>query len=199
MDGEETSDFRRRTKIVATLGPATDNAEALESLILAGADVLRFNFSHGAAHEQKERVERVRTIAAKVGRHVGIMGDLQGPKIRIESFKSGSVVLETGQEFLFDTALGFADGDETQVGVAYPDLVKDPKQLASAIARQQYVTTRILIRRGADPDAVTAAGTPLHLAIVVQHTGIATLLLEAGANPNLGKVAPLKAARDKKL
>lgn len=125
MDGEETSDSRRRTKIVATLGPATDNAEALESLILAGADVLRLNFSHGAAHEQKERVERVRTIAAKVGRHVGIMGDLQGPKIRIESFKSGSVVLETGQEFLLDTALGFDDGDETRVGVAYPDLVKD--------------------------------------------------------------------------
>lgn len=125
MDQEETLDSRRRTKIVATLGPATDDPGVLESVIRAGADVLRFNFSHGAAEEQKERVEQVRSIASKLGRYVGIMGDLQGPKIRIESFKKGSVVLTKGQGFLLDTALGSNDGDETSVGVAYADLIHD--------------------------------------------------------------------------
>ena len=121
----ETLGPRRRTKIVATLGPATDEPDVLESLIRAGADVLRFNFSHGAAEDQRERVEQVRSIASKLGRYVGIMGDLQGPKIRIESFKEGSAVLEPGQVFLLDTSLGSDDGDETCVGVAYPDLIED--------------------------------------------------------------------------
>ena len=125
MDHEETLDTRRRTKIVATLGPATDDDAVLEDLIRAGADVLRINFSHGAAEEQKSRVEQVRAIASKVGRYVGIMGDLQGPKIRIESFRDGPVLLEPGQDFLLDTALDSAGGDHTQVGVAYPDLVND--------------------------------------------------------------------------
>ena len=89
----ETLGPRRRTKIVATLGPATDEPDVLESLIRAGADVLRFNFSHGAAEDQRARVEQVRSIASKLGRYVGIMGDLQGPKIRIESFKEGSACL----------------------------------------------------------------------------------------------------------
>lgn len=121
----ETLGTRRRTKIVATLGPATDAPDVLESLIRAGADVLRFNFSHGAAEDQADRVQQVRAIASKLGRYVGIMGDLQGPKIRIESFKEGSATLTTGQAFLLDTALGSDDGDQTRVGVAYPDLIND--------------------------------------------------------------------------
>jgi len=122
---EETLDSFRRTKIVATLGPATDDPKILQELISAGADVLRFNFSHGAAEEQRERVEQVREIALKLGRYVGIMGDLQGPKIRIESFKEGAVTLAAGQDFTLDTALASKDGDGTCVGVAYPDLVND--------------------------------------------------------------------------
>jgi pyruvate kinase len=110
---------------VATLGPATHDPGVLEDLIRAGADVLRFNFSHGAAENQGERVETVRSIASSVGREVAIMGDLQGPKIRIESFRGGSVVLEKGEEFVLDTALDPAAGDENAVGVAYPDIVRD--------------------------------------------------------------------------
>ena len=117
--------FRRRTKIVATLGPASDDPKVIEELINAGADVLRFNFSHVAPKKQKSSVEQIRALSSKLGRHIGIMGDLQGPKIRIESFKQGSVNLKQGQVFMLDTNLGSSDGDETSVGVAYSNLIND--------------------------------------------------------------------------
>ncbi len=101
---EKTGSQRRRTKIVATLGPATDDPAVLEALIRAGADVVRINFSHGNADAQVLRVETVRTVAAKVGRDVAIMGDLRGPKIRIESFISSPVKLKQVQDFTLDTA-----------------------------------------------------------------------------------------------
>jgi pyruvate kinase len=116
---------RRRTKIVATLGPATDDPETLEALIRAGVDVVRINFSHGAGDDQAERVARVRSTAAKVGRYVGIIGDLQGPKIRVESFATGSANLVKGQPFTLDTAMDPKAGTEQAVGVAYRNLVND--------------------------------------------------------------------------
>ena len=125
MVSEDTRSLSRRTKIVATLGPATDDVAVLEELIRAGADVLRINFSHGDADEQVMRVETVRAVAAKVGRNVAIMGDLQGPKIRIESFISSPITLNEGQEFILDTALDPNQGTQECVGVAYPDLVND--------------------------------------------------------------------------
>ncbi len=100
--------MRRRTKIVATLGPATDDAAVMEQLILAGTDVFRVNFSHGTAADQAARVARVRQVAEKVGRHIGIMGDLQGPKIRVESFKAGPIMLVEGREFTLDVGDGSA-------------------------------------------------------------------------------------------
>jgi len=116
---------RRRTKIVATLGPATDDPAVLERLILAGADVLRINFSHGTRAQQLERVESAREVAARAHCCVALMGDLQGPKIRIESFAAGSVMLEPGQKFTLDTGMDPKAGDESAVGVAYPDLLQD--------------------------------------------------------------------------
>jgi pyruvate kinase len=116
---------RRRTKIVATLGPATDNPAVLEQLIRAGADVFRINFSHGTSKDQAARVATVRQISEKVGRHIGIMGDLQGPKIRIESFKNGPIVLVEDAPFLLDTAMDPNAGDQNAVGVAYRNLVQD--------------------------------------------------------------------------
>ena len=76
----------RRTKIVATLGPASNSPEVLEQLILAGLDVARLNFSHGTPDEHKARARLIRDIAARHGRHVALLGDLQGPKIRIAKF-----------------------------------------------------------------------------------------------------------------
>jgi len=116
---------RRRTKIVATLGPSTDSPQILEELIRAGVDVVRINFSHAGASEQAERVKLVRSVASKVGRYVGIIGDLQGPKIRIESFRAGHAMLKVGQQFTLDTAMDPSTGDDQAVGVAYRRLVSD--------------------------------------------------------------------------
>ena len=84
----------RRTKILATLGPATDKPGVLEALFEAGIDVVRLNFSHGSAQDHIDRANRVRELSKKTGRRVGILADLQGPKIRIERFKENKVWLE---------------------------------------------------------------------------------------------------------
>ena len=89
----------RRTKIVATLGPASSSPEVLEQLILAGLDVARLNFSHGTPDDHKARAALVRELAAKHGRHVALLGDLQGPKIRIAKFENKRIELKDGDLF----------------------------------------------------------------------------------------------------
>ena len=115
----------RRTKIIATLGPASSSRESVKNLILEGANVFRLNFSHGSWEEQGQRAELVRSVADECNRHVALMADLQGPKIRIQSFKEGSVELEAGQSFTLDTELEAKSGDSTKVGVLYKDLPSD--------------------------------------------------------------------------
>ncbi|MRI32353.1 pyruvate kinase [Endozoicomonas sp. OPT23] len=117
----------RRTKIVATLGPATESEEQLTKLIEAGVNVVRLNFSHGDADDHRLRAERIRSIAASVGRSVAILGDLQGPKIRIGRFQNGKVHLPDGAEFILDAELPIDAGDENQVGLAYKNLPNDCK------------------------------------------------------------------------
>src|SRR6185295_20233403 len=92
----------RRTKIVATLGPASSDAKTLERMIEAGLDVVRMNFSHGTAAEHRKRVETVRALARRAGRAVGGLVDLQGPKIRIGKFSEGSITLHAGESFVLD-------------------------------------------------------------------------------------------------
>ena len=115
----------RRTKILATLGPATDAPGVLEGMFDAGLDVVRLNFSHGDGETQVQRANAVRDISAQTGRHVGILVDLQGPKIRIERFKDNKVILEEGQSFSLDINLDGNAGDETQVGISYKPLAQD--------------------------------------------------------------------------
>ncbi|HEX9207466.1 MAG TPA: pyruvate kinase [Steroidobacteraceae bacterium] len=117
--------LRRRTKIVATLGPATDAPGVLEDVIRGGADVLRVNFSHGEPRDHRRRVQRAREAAGNVGKHVALLGDLQGPKIRIERFAGGSTVLTEGASFVLDPGLGADDGTDRGVGMTYADLAKD--------------------------------------------------------------------------
>ena len=117
----------RRTKILATLGPATDKPGVLEELFKAGIDVVRLNFSHGSAQDHIDRANRVRAISKQTGRRVGILADLQGPKIRIERFKENKVWLEDGQDFALDINLGKLDGDNTQVGISYKPLAREVK------------------------------------------------------------------------
>lgn len=115
----------RRTKIVTTLGPATDRDNNLEKVITAGANVVRLNFSHGSVEDHQIRANKVRQIAAKLGRHVAILGDLQGPKIRLSTFKEGKIFLNTGDKFLLDAELAKGEGDREKVGIDYKDLPDD--------------------------------------------------------------------------
>lgn len=118
----------RRTKIIATLGPASESPEVLEKVLRAGADVVRLNFSHGTADEHRARAELVRSISKKLNRHVAILADLQGPKIRVARFKDNRKInLIKGQKFDLDTAFPPNDGDETQVGCSYEPLPRDVK------------------------------------------------------------------------
>ncbi len=115
----------RRTKIVATVGPATDDIETMDELIRSGMDVARVNFSHGDFETHQQRVNVIRERAKRQDRHVAIMVDLQGPKIRIEGFKHGFVELDKDQPFILDISLGEKDGDKNRVGVTYKDLMND--------------------------------------------------------------------------
>jgi pyruvate kinase len=115
----------RRTKIIATLGPATDDEPAIERLIRAGIDLVRINFSHGTLADHQRRVRAVRKCAAALGREVGILGDLQGPKIRIARFQNGCIHLMPGQKFVLDATLAAAEGSQAAVGVDYKQLPAD--------------------------------------------------------------------------
>jgi len=113
----------RSTKIVATLGPASTDALVLERMLAAGVDVVRFNFSHGSASDHLQRAERVREAAARIGRDVAIMADLQGPKVRVGKFEQGRVTLHAGAAFVLDASA--ERGNQDRVGLDYKDLPKD--------------------------------------------------------------------------
>jgi pyruvate kinase len=117
----------RRTKIVATLGPATDDPQVLKEIIGAGMDVARINFSHGEEEDHRARIEALRKASAECGREVGLMGDLQGPKIRVRRFKNSKATLVDGAKFFLDSTLGLNDGNDEGVGVAYSELHEDVK------------------------------------------------------------------------
>ena len=117
----------RRTKIIATLGPATDDEAVIIALLKAGVDAVRLNFSHGEAEEHMRRTKIVRELSKGMRYYVGVIGDLQGPKIRIERFANGAVSLKQGEVFTLDPGLGREDGDDKRVGLTYPDLYKDVK------------------------------------------------------------------------
>ena len=113
----------RSTKIVATLGPSSSDPVVLERMIRAGVDVVRLNFSHGTAEDHLARATLVKQLSAKVGRTVGIMCDLQGPKIRVGKFADGKVTLEKGARFVLDA--GCTMGDNARVGLDYKELPRD--------------------------------------------------------------------------
>ena len=115
----------RRTKIVATIGPASGSPEVIEQLIMAGMDVARLNFSHGNADEHRARALLIRKQAARLNRHVALMGDLQGPKIRIARFVDKEIVLQSGDVFRLSITHPRDAGNQAVVGIDYPDLVTD--------------------------------------------------------------------------
>ncbi len=115
----------RRTKIVATVGPATDSLEVLTEMMRAGVDVVRLNASHGTVADRRRRLALVREAAQRADKCIGVLLDLGGPKIRIEGFRDGPVQLVEGAAFTLDTALDPKAGTAARVGVAYKDLPRD--------------------------------------------------------------------------
>src|SRR5690554_4317405 len=111
-------DATRRTRIVATLGPATDSKEMIGRLLLAGVNVFRLNFSHGDQELHRQTVSNIRAAADEFGISVGILQDLQGPKIRVGRFEDGKVTLVEGERFDL-TADDDSPGDQKRVGVTY--------------------------------------------------------------------------------
>ncbi len=112
----------RRTKIVATIGPASESDDMIAKLITAGVDVFRLNFSHGTADHHVAVAARIRKQASIAGLYVGIMADLQGPKIRIGTFRDGSIELASGDHFRLDMHLPDGEGDFHSVGLEYKEL-----------------------------------------------------------------------------
>ena len=115
----------RRTKIIATLGPSTDDPAMLKRIFEAGVDLVRVNFSHGKTADHSRRIQQARETAALLHKEVGVMADLQGPKIRIARFKNKQVNLTAGDTFTLDASFPDDAGDERQVGIDYKELPQD--------------------------------------------------------------------------
>ncbi len=147
----------RRTKIVATIGPASESPEVLDKLIGAGVNVVRLNFSHGTPEEHRKRAENVRAAAKQHGVIVGVLADMQGPKIRIGKFKAGKTFLEPGQKYIVDGALGLDDGDDERVGLTYKELIGDVEPGARLLLNDGLIVM----------DVDTVKGQEIHCTVVV--------------------------------
>lgn len=167
----------RHAKILATLGPASSSEEAIEALFLAGADVFRLNFSHGSQDDHRARFETIRSLARRLKRPIGILADLQGPKLRIGTFPEGKVQLEAGQPFRLD--LEDKPGSKERVRLPHPEifealvpgthlLLDDGRiRLNVTHATTEYAETEVLTagvlsdRKGVNVPGVTLDISPL--------------------------------------
>jgi pyruvate kinase len=148
----------RRTKIIATLGPATDSNDALGALLNAGADILRINLSHGTHEEQATRAVQVRAVARELGKEVAILADLRGPKIRLEKFADGSVDLKTGDVFTLDASDKPAKGTQDRIGVTYKGMADDLSPGDLLLLDDGLVTMRVREIKSKDIVCVVEAG-----------------------------------------
>ena len=149
----------RRTKIVATLGPASSDKKTLASMIEAGLDVVRMNFSHGTAKEHTARVELVREVARKAGRSVGVLVDLQGPKIRIGRFEKDRIELHTGDKFRLDAECKM--GDAQQVGLDYKKLPQDVSRGDTLLLDDGRIVLGVTAVKGSRIECVVEQGGQL--------------------------------------
>ncbi len=149
----------RSTKIVATLGPASSDPAVLERMLRAGVDVVRLNFSHGTADDHRKRAELVRGISRKTERTVGIMCDLQGPKIRIGKFRDDKVTLEAGARFVLDAAC--EQGDAERVGLDYKELPRDVEEGAVLLLDDGKIVLEVTAVRGDEVHTLVRHGGTL--------------------------------------
>ena len=151
----------RRTKIVATLGPATEDREVLKKVLAAGVNVVRLNFSHGSAEDHINRAKLVREISQELGIYVGILGDLQGPKIRVSTFKDGKIELAVGDKFELDAALPKGEGTKEKVGIDYKELPQDVDAGDILLLDDGRVQLRVLSSSGTSVFTEVTIGGPL--------------------------------------
>ena len=151
----------RRTKIIATLGPATDKEGMAEKLLRAGVDLCRINYSHQDHASHERRIALIRELSAKLGREVGIIADLQGPKIRLERFSSGKVRLNEGDTFILDTALDTGAGNQSHVGVTYKDLARDLKDGDTLLLDDGRIVLEVRSIRGSEIECRVITGGEL--------------------------------------
>lgn len=152
----------KRTKIVATLGPATDKPGILDQMIRAGVNVVRLNFSHGSADDHRRRANEVREISSKLSIPVAILGDLQGPKIRIARFKDDmKIKLAVGDHFSLDSSLDTNAGDQTQVGIDYKALPRDSRPGDVLLLDDGRVQFKVIDVQGSRINCEVIIGGPL--------------------------------------
>jgi pyruvate kinase len=149
----------KATKIVATLGPASSDLDVLSSMIEAGVDVVRLNFSHGTADDHAKRANFVREAAMKAGKEIAIMADLQGPKIRVGKFADGKVDLENGAPFILDA--NCAVGNLERVGLDYKELPNDVKKGDLLLLADGLIQLRVQAVRGSEIHTTVEIGGEL--------------------------------------
>ena len=172
----------RRTKIICTLGPATEDDQVLRELMIEGMNVARFNFSHGE-HDQHERnLQRVKRLREELGLPIAALLDTKGPEIRVKNFKEGKVFLENGQEFILTTRE--IEGDEHAVSITYKNLVQDIKAGARILIDDGLISMRVETITETDIICVVENGGP-----VSNHKGVNV--------PNVALSMPYVSDRDR--
>ena len=149
----------RATKIIATLGPASEKPEVLREMIIAGVDVVRMNFSHGTIADHKARHDLVRSISAELGKEVGIMADLQGPKIRVGKFAENKIQLKEGADFILDVNCQL--GNQERVGLDYKELPTDVQPNDRLLLNDGLVVLRVQSVKGGEIFTRVEQGGPL--------------------------------------
>jgi len=150
---------QRRTKIVATLGPGSSTPEVLARLFQAGADVFRLNFSHGSHEDHAERIAMIRALETRTGRPIGILADVQGPKLRVGRFGGGRVQLQTGQTFRLD--LNATPGDVRRVNLPHPEIIEAAAIGSSLLLDDGKLRLRVARKRGDALETEVVVGGPL--------------------------------------
>ncbi|MBS0561520.1 MAG: pyruvate kinase [Proteobacteria bacterium] len=150
---------RRRTKILATLGPASATPEVLARLFHGGADVFRLNFSHGSHDDHRERIRMIRELEEKSGRPIGILADVQGPKLRVGRFGGGRVFLQTGKPFRLD--LNATPGDSERVNLPHPEIIEAASIGATLLLDDGKLRLRVVRKRADALETEVVVGGPL--------------------------------------
>lgn len=135
--------IKRRTKIIATLGPATDDEQVLRDMLSAGLDLVRLNFSHDSPEQHQQRLSQLRQIAQAHKQEIGAIADLQGPKIRIGQLTPSRITLVTGETFILDTQLDLNAGNQTRVAIEYKQLIHDVKQGDTLLLADGLITLQV--------------------------------------------------------